>query len=209
MNEEKYNGYETPQWELTGTQPEDGSYEVRRYPAAHWTSTEEQRPSVDAPSSNSFWRLFNYIRGDNSTKEKIDMTVPVIQQVSGQSCPFSDTTYKMMFYVPPKHQSSPPDPCNPDVKTEKMEETTAYVRTFSGRPKGRDFQKEAGNLYESLKKNSVDVSNIDMNIFYAVTYDSPFRLFFRRNEVWLLPKKKESEETKQAAQGNEMEQQAE
>ena len=82
-------------------------------------------------------------------------------------------------------------------------------RTFSGRPKGRDFQKEAGNLYDSLKKNSVDVSNIDMNIFYAVTYDSPFRLFFRRNEVWLLPKKKEGEETKQAAQGNGMEQQAE
>ncbi|CAK8694215.1 unnamed protein product [Clavelina lepadiformis] len=209
MSEEKYNGYETPKFELFGAQPEDKSYEIRRYPAAYWTSTEQSTPSMDGSGNRSFRRLFKYITGANAKKEKISMTVPVIQQVPGQSCPFSDTTYKMMFYVPPKHQSSPPDPSNPDVKTEKMEETTAYVRTFRGRPNGEAFKKEAAKLYESLKKNGVDVSNIDMNIFYAVTYDSPFRLFFRRNEVWLLPKKKESEETKQAAQENGMEQQAE
>ena len=55
---------------------QDGSYEVRRYSAANWTSTDVSAVNMDLKSSDAFWRLFKYIGGANTGSEiKFDTNV--------------------------------------------------------------------------------------------------------------------------------------
>ncbi|CAK8694213.1 unnamed protein product [Clavelina lepadiformis] len=182
----KYHNYEEPQWELIGNQPEDGSYEVRRYSAANWTSTDQSAVNKDLKSSEAFRRLFKYIRGANKGKTVMDMTVPAITRIPGQPCPFCHITFRMSFYVPPKFQSNPPAPTDTRVETEEMSERIFYVRTFSGYAVAKDWQKNAALLYSSLLRNGVSASSVDRSMYYAVGYDKPTRLFLHRNEVWLM-----------------------
>ncbi|CAK8694216.1 unnamed protein product [Clavelina lepadiformis] len=184
MSTAQYNGYDQPHWELTGTQPKDKSYEVRKYPRAVWTSTDQTAPNKG--SSSSFRRLADYIGGVNAKNEKISMTVPVIQQIPNLSNQLQNATRKMMFYVPHQHQISPPKPTHPQVQNEVMEETVAFVRRFGGYAKTNDWQREASLLYDSLMKNGVKDTMVDKSVIYAVSYNSPYRPVFRHNEVWLL-----------------------
>lgn len=49
-------------------------------------------------------------------------------------------------------------------------------------------REELLKLLESLKRDSMEFVE---NPFYAVGYDSPFKLTNRRNEVWILKKEME------------------
>ena len=73
--------------------------------------------------------------------------------------------------------------------TETRKEFDAYVRTFGGRAFSKDWKDEYANLKSDLKADGIEEDKLDMNCgFYAVSYDSPFKLFFRRNEVWIKRK---------------------
>jgi hypothetical protein len=73
-----------------------------------------------------FMRLFHYISGENVDKVKIDMTVPVATDVLKDRNETRRTT--MLFFVPFKHQASPPKPTNPKVSIYRMPKTCVYVK---------------------------------------------------------------------------------
>ena len=47
---------------------------------------------------------------------------------------------------------------------------------------------EASKLHEMLTDDGITDDQIDTDQFYAVGYDGPMRLVFRRNEVWIVKK---------------------
>ena len=75
--------------------------------------------------SEMFMRLFYYISGENVSKVKIDMTVPVATDVVKRS---KKTQWTMLFFVPYEHQASPPKPTNPEVFIFRQPKTCVYVK---------------------------------------------------------------------------------
>lgn len=65
-------------------------------------------------------------------------------------------------------------------------------RQFGGYANEQVLAKERKDLVEAIKKNGETGVNFDR--FYIVGYDPPFKLFGRRNEIWLLKTKDKEEE---------------
>lgn len=175
----RYNGLETPSYqvlEIAGKK--HTKYELRRYTQSKWTSTTVREENLDRAGSKAFRPLFNYISGSNQSGNKVSMTSPVTMKVDGKT---SDRI--ISFYLPPSNQNEPPVPTDDSVFTEKREQLNVYVRTFSGRASSNKWLKQAETLRKDLKEDGI--KDFDRSAFYAVTYDSPFRLWKRRNEIWI------------------------
>ncbi len=59
-----------------------------------------------------------------------------------------------------------------------------FDRTFGGRAEDEHYIKEADNLVKALG----DAQDLTQEYYYTAGYDSPFKLFNRRNEVWFIKK---------------------
>lgn len=59
-----------------------------------------------------------------------------------------------------------------------------FPRTFGGRADDELFLAEADNLGKALG----DVQDYHQDFYYTAGYDSPYKLFNRRNEVWFIKK---------------------
>jgi SOUL heme-binding protein len=77
-------------------------------------------------------------------------------------------------------QESPPKPSAGDVYIEESETITAYVASYGGWQTQDKITQHAAQLFEELGKKGVSVRH---DVYYAASYDSPFRLMNRHNEV--------------------------
>ena len=64
---------------------------------------------------------------------------------------------------------------------EQADAFEAYVTSYGGWQSVEKFAEHASQLYETLDKKKIAVKADE---YYAVGYDSPFRLMNRHNEVW-------------------------
>lgn len=103
-------------------------YEERVYPARKWVQTSTTSMSRDSVSSTLFFRLFNYISGQNSEQVKIDMTAPVSIFIEPGAGPNCESTFTMAFYVPSRFQDSPPAPTDASVAIELRPELKVFAR---------------------------------------------------------------------------------
>jgi len=202
-SDDKYNGYEQAPYTVTNNY---GEFETRRYTSVHYACTEATfavtEPVDDSQDSNEwalfgvinfvtrtrskddqskmFWKLFQYIAGDNMEKQKIEMTVPVMTTMKKMN---DGMMYKQMcFYIPKIFQSGPPAPTNPDVKIVKMEEMNVIVKRFGGYVMEDNlWMKHAQNFREEIE--SKGITGYDLSYFISAGYDSPMTLWNRRNEV--------------------------
>lgn len=177
------SGLQNPQFTAAEKQGED--YEVRTYHPTKWVSTTVSGMDLDAASKTGFFKLFNYIQGNNQNKVKVEMTAPVTCHVQPGAGPACESQVTVSFYIPQEHQESPPEPSDPDVFVEHRKELTVYVRTYGGFAKENLKREELLKLLESLKRDGVEHVG---QPYYTVGYDSPFKLTNRRNEVWILQK---------------------
>lgn len=61
-------------------------------------------------------------------------------------------------------------------------------RTFGGFANDKVHKKEHSALWNSLSEE--DKNNVEKNThYYLAGYDAPFKLLFRRNEIWMIVKK--------------------
>lgn len=138
----------------------------------------------------SFHRLFDYIDGKNEYGEKIEMTAPVITQVSPSDGPFCASSFIVSFYVPEKNQADPP-PAE-GLQVQKWGVKYAAVRQFGGFVKDSSVGEEAAALYTSLQgsnwASAVDKGQkVDPTSVYTVAqYNSPFEFTGRVNEIWMM-----------------------
>lgn len=90
--------------------------------------TRVENISKDSASSAMFWKLFNYISGQNSKQIKIPMTAPVTVFIEPGSGPNCESTFTMAFYIPSEFQEDTPEPTADDVSIEERPEFKVLTR---------------------------------------------------------------------------------
>ena len=160
----------------------NNNYEIREY---------NDRLAVEVTYSNEdsgFRYLFNYISGENTTSEKVSMTIPVTQSVKiDMTAPVTqskkDGKLVMQFYLPSKFTiNTAPKPTNPKVSLIVLEGDIYAVIKYSGRATDKNFQKHYKELKEYLIKDSINF----VEPAIKSTFDGPFTLpILRRNEVMM------------------------
>lgn len=182
---ETYHGHEQPIYEVVPLVKQRETYELRHYVKSNWTSTKVECRKYDEGTGTAFRKLFEYIQGNNSRRQQVDMTVPVVSKIENvaNKNTFTGVQMVMSFFLPKSHQIHPPEPVDESVFTEKKSDFYVYVRRFGGYAESEDWMKNAEALRAELQRDGLYISN--KPFFYAVSYDSPFRLRDRRNEVWI------------------------
>ena len=160
----------------------NNNYEIREY---------SDRLAVEVTYSNQdsgFRYLFNYISGENTTSEKVNMTVPVTQSVKiDMTAPVTqskkDGKLVMQFYLPSKFTlNNAPKPTNSRVSLVVLEGGIYAVMQYSGRVTDKNFQKHYKELKEYLTKDNINFFEPAIR----ATFNGPFTLpIFRRNEIMM------------------------
>ncbi|KAJ6751918.1 hypothetical protein OIU85_002344 [Salix viminalis] len=149
-------------------------YEIRRYNSSVWMSTSSiQDISLVEATRTGFLRLFDYIQGKNSYEEKIEMTAPVITEVSPSDGPFCESSFTVSFYVPKENQANPPPAKGLHVQRWKP----TYVAEAAALQ---------ASLADTIWAAAIEKSLPDSTTVYAVAqYNSPFEFDNRVNEIWM------------------------
>ena len=158
------------------------NYEIRKY---------KDRLAVEVTYSNEdsgFRYLFNYISGENTTAEKVSMTVPVTQSVKiDMTAPVTQSKKNgkmvMQFFLPSKYTlNTAPKPTNSRVSLVVLEGDIYAVVKYSGRVTNKNFQKHYQQLKEFLIEDNINFIEPPIR----ATFNGPFTLpVFRRNEVMM------------------------
>ncbi|OAY83202.1 Heme-binding protein 2 [Ananas comosus] len=166
-------------------------FEIRRYNSTAWMSTEAiEDVSFVAATRAGFLQLFDYIQGKNAYNETIEMTAPVITQVSPSDGPFCASSFIVSFYVPKKNQPDPPPAAG--LHVQKCGPRLVAVRQFGGFVADESLGEEAAALNASLAgskwASAADKARrADPATAYIVAqYNSPFEFSGRVNEIWML-----------------------
>lgn len=119
-----------------------------------------------------FWKLYNYIGGDNGRNQEIAMTTPVLMEYETKSI-------RMNFFVPPNQAGSLPKPTEQDVKITSIPPICVYVRWYGGKQKA--INQKVKELREALKVKGLQ-GKYDEYSMMSAGYDSPMARI-RHNEV--------------------------
>merc|ERR1712241_113471 len=138
----------------------------------------EARGEVDG-YENAPYRVVNsydgyeerYIPGDNSRDQKIDMTVPVMMT-------HDEKGQEMCFYLTSVTQANPPQPTDSKVYLSSKRAMSGYATTMGGYP---DMEREARKLKAVLERGRA--SQVDFSSYIAMSYDNPWKIMNRRNDV--------------------------
>jgi hypothetical protein len=147
----------------------DGPFEIRDYPELSVVTT----PNGD---DSAFGRLFRFIQGGNSRREKIAMTTPVFVDRGDRG--------KRMSFVVPKEigRQGIPEPANQRVAVEKRPAERVAVFRFSGVADEESNQAALSKLKAWMDKQLLQAEGEAIFAYY----DAPFIPGpFRRNEVML------------------------
>ncbi|KAE9592854.1 putative SOUL hem-binding protein [Lupinus albus] len=124
-------------------------YEIRRYNSTVWISNPPiQDISLVEATRTGFLRLFDYIQGKNNYKRKIEMTAPVISEVSPSDGPFCKSSFVVSFFVPKVNQANPP-PAK-DLHAQRWKTVYVAVRQFGGFVTDSNVGVEAAALKASI-----------------------------------------------------------
>jgi hypothetical protein len=169
-------GVKTSPYEIISTQE---PYEIRHY---------KNLVLVNAPMSgasdnqnSAFFKLFDYISGQNKKNEKIEMTAPV----------FMDTEEDeyMQFVLPARYtMQTAPIPNHEDLDIVEMKNLTMASIRFSGRLTKSNTRKHREKLISWIKaQENIQIAGEPI----TAGYNAPFTIpILRRNEV-LIPIKKQ------------------
>lgn len=177
------NGVQCPVFTLLNKTDE---YEIRRYPATSWMSTNLKDVSYKKSTYTMFMTLFRYIQGANVAEKKIPMTCPVLNKIipgPGATC---ESDFTMSFFNDPA-EGAPPAATDNTVFVNKMKAATVYVKSFGGFAKYADYRDNALAMAKALEADGLAGTYIT-EFYFTAGYDAPYKLFKRHNEVWFMTK---------------------
>jgi len=148
--------------------------------------------NYNAAANEGFRRLFDYISGDNTTTEKIEMTAPVqqipVSRKITMTAPVQQLQtsegWKVSFVLPSIYTlQNAPDPTDTRIVIREIPPRLMAAVQYSGRWTKKNLERHTEELIDGLAEMNIGHSN---DIQSAV-YNAPFSLpFLRRNEV-LVP----------------------
>ncbi|KAK1362393.1 hypothetical protein POM88_046867 [Heracleum sosnowskyi] len=169
-----------------------GAYEIRKYADIVLITTSPiQGEGFLQATHSGFSKLLLYILGKNDQGQKIEMAAPVVTQVS-LSGSEAEAAYAVSFYIPQKFHANPPLPTDESLKIQRIPTTYAAVKQFSGFVSDTNVVDETNALIKSLSGTKyMDAINKSCggdpaHNYFVGQYNSPFELFDRTNEIWLV-----------------------
>jgi effector-binding domain-containing protein len=165
-----------------------GEVELRDYPPMIVAEVEvsgERKAAIN----QGFRRIANYIFGDNSPREKIEMTAPVTQQASGEKIAMTapvmqeagSDLWKVRFIMPASYRlDTLPAPNDKAVKLIAVPAQRYAVVTYSGLANEDSVSAQKQLLFETLAKHGVPTQGEAILAFYNPPWTLPF---LRRNEI--------------------------
>ncbi|MFN5183635.1 MAG: SOUL family heme-binding protein [Bacteroidota bacterium] len=151
----------------------DGRFELRFYPEAIQATTNLTSSNYNESANQGFRTLAGYIFGGNNENKKIAMTAPVEMSVGTSST-------KMSFTMPSEHKISElpkPNDSKISIHTTPAEYTASV--SFGGYASDEKIDKYKNELFEYLKSKKIK----NIGNFRFLGYNSPFRIFGRKNEI--------------------------
>lgn len=171
---------------------EDG-WELRRYPQHVVAETTVGNASFEDAGNRAFRSLVGYINGENTRRQSIAMTAPVVQS-SGKAAssekiamtaPVVQTGgtdgYVVAFVLPATMtEADAPVPARPEVRLRTVPEQLVAAARFSGRWTHESWERHRDELLARL--TAAGVTAVGEPRF--ARFDPPFTPWFlRRNEV--------------------------
>ena len=170
-------------------------FELRRYPA-HVVAEVQVNATFDRAGNAAFRHLFNYISGNNTARQAVAMTAPVVQGFgppqklamtapvlqSGSLAGGEESTDFVVAFVLPAGMTaeSAPVPTNPDVRIRTVPGSLAAALSFSGGGSKSAFGKRNQELQAALV--AAGLTAVGLPRF--ARFHPPFKPWFlRRNEV--------------------------
>lgn len=166
---------------------EDG-WELRRYPAHVVAETTVRDATFEDAGNRAFRKLAGYIGGENSVRQKIAMTAPVVQQRSekiAMTAPVVQSAdadgFVVAFVLPAAlTEAEAPVPADPEVRLRTVPERMVAATRFSGRWTQKSWEQHRDELLGHLR--AVDISPSGEPRF--ARFNPPFTPWFlRRNEA--------------------------
>lgn len=157
-----------------------GRLELRRYPLTILASVK------DTEDNDSFRLLFSYISGENSRREKVPMTTPVVSSRPRpvripMTTPVLSGSGSFSFVLPSGYSpSSAPEPADPRVSLEILPPRRLAVLRFRGRAGERVVAEKNRELLRMVDSAGLRRKGEP----FLMRYNPPFIPgVFRRNEV--------------------------
>lgn len=153
---------------------EESGWELRRYPAHVVAETAVHGVAFEDAGNRAFGLLVGYINGQNTRRQKVAMTAPVVQSSTGEG-------FVVAFVLPAAMtEQDAPVPTNAAVRVRTVPEQLVAATRFSGRWTEESWRKHRDELLAAL--SSAGVTVIGEPRF--ARFDPPFTPWFlRRNEV--------------------------
>jgi hypothetical protein len=171
----------------------EGDFELRLYQSQVVVETEVATEMEEA-GGQAFRKLFNYISGNNQSRQKIAMTSPVSQKALSEKIEMtspvaqkeSDQGWTVSFLLPAKYSfEGAPLPLDSSVKLRLIPSRYMVAKRYSGRWTEEGFLKNKIDLEKWLRQNELEV----LGEAEWARYNAPYTPWFmRRNEV-LIPVK--------------------
>jgi effector-binding domain-containing protein len=166
----------------------DGKFEIRQYKPQIVAETVVEA-EFDKAGNMAFRRLFNYISGENRTKESISMTAPVNQKSSSEKIAMtapvnqqqSEGNYAVSFLMPSKYtMETLPEPLDSSVRLRLIPARKIAAVRYSGSWSRTKYEANKILLEEYIRDKGLRITGQDI----FARYDPPFQIpFLRRNEV--------------------------
>lgn len=158
----------------------EGAFELRYYDRMVLVTA--SMPEGMDNQRGSFYKLFDYISGENSQAKEIPMTAPVFMDQANKQIE------TMSFVLPNDYtMDMAPDPQDKTVKLEEVTNYTVAAITFSGLLKQENITKHQLLLEQWIERNGLEKTGS----IKAAGYNPPFTIpAMRRNEVLISVKDK-------------------
>ncbi|WP_269537701.1 SOUL family heme-binding protein [Cerasicoccus fimbriatus] len=180
-----------PKYQIIQTFDEE-SIEVREYPQLLVAEVTVEGSRSEA-ANQAFRPLFNYISGENTVREEIEMTAPVTQEQAEDAsteiemtAPVTqkpgpeDEAWVVAFVMPERFTlQTLPEPKNEQIRLREIEGKRVAVYRSSG-----SWSDEALEEKRRFLANFLDGQGMAYGDYQYAFYDPPFMpSFLRRNEV--------------------------
>ena len=169
----------------------DGDIELRNY-AAYVSVETTVGGDFEEAGNRAFRRLFDYISGENRSRQKIEMTAPVTASAAAGASETIDMTAPVLasesgrgwsyaFVLPAGYTiDDAPLPLRDDVRLALNEARQVAVLTFSGSWKHSAFEENLARLRGWIEERQLATASSPR----FAGYDPPWTLpFLRRNEI--------------------------
>ena len=177
----------------TVLEKEDG-FEIRQYDPQIVAETFVEG-DLEEVGNKGFRRLYAYISGENTKKQSISMTAPVVQQAGSEKISMTapvkqekvDNQWRITFLMPAEYTlETLPEPDDTKVMLKKEPGRLMAAVRYSGTWSEEGYKKNRALLEEYVQKRGL----IKAGEPVWARYDPPFMPWFlRRNEV-LIPVEK-------------------